>query len=233
MNKTAVSIWNSLAGFIYPRLCLGCNRRLLAQENVLCIECTELLPQTNYHHVKDNATFQRLEGRVELNFATSLGYYTKEGLLQYLIHELKYKRNEDAGKFMGQKLANALKNIDWIKDVNLIVPVPLHKHKQQARGYNQSAIIANVIAKNRGVRLSIGNLIRIVDTDSQTTKGREQRLENMKEAFIVQNKPEFASKHILLVDDILTTGATIEQCALIMQQAGASKVSIATVGVAI
>lgn len=219
--------------FVYPRLCLGCNRALLHQEKILCIECTELLPQTHYHHIRDNATFQRLEGRITIGYATSFGYYTKGGLLQYLVQELKYKGNEAVGVFLGQRLHAALKNQGWINEAELVVPVPLHRQKQKSRGFNQSALIAQRLALGIGLPFNTRALARIVDTDSQTGKGREQRVENMKHAFAVKDTQAIAGKHILLVDDILTTGATIERCALCLQEAGAARISVVTVGIAV
>jgi ComF family protein len=233
MKKAVASIWNNLVGFIYPRLCLGCNRSLLAQEKILCIGCSELLPHTNYHHIRDNATFQRLEGRINLGFATSFGYYTKDGLLQYLVRELKYKGNQSVGTFLGHKLNSAIKSQINTEMPDLVVPVPLHHLKQVSRGFNQSALIATVIASACGLPLNTENLVRIRDTDSQTRKGRAQRVENIKDAFLVKAKDAFADKHVLLVDDILTTGATIEACALTLQEAGAVKISVATIGIAI
>ncbi|HTN17060.1 MAG TPA: ComF family protein [Chitinophagaceae bacterium] len=233
MKKTATSIWNGLIDFVYPRLCLGCNKSLLHQEKVLCIECTELLPQTNYHHIRDNATFQRLEGRINIDCATSFGYYTKGGLLQYLVQELKYKGNRSVGVFLGQKMHAALKNVDWVNAAELIVPVPLHRQKQKLRGFNQSALLGQGIASGLGLPFHTDNLVRIVDTDTQTAKSRAQRVENMKNAFAVKDRTAFANRHILLVDDVLTTGATIERCALSLQEAGVAKISVVTVGIAV
>lgn len=233
MKKTATSIWNGLMDFVYPRLCLGCNKSLLHQEKVLCIACTELLPQTNYHHIRDNTTFQRLEGRIDIAWATSFGYYTKGGLLQYLVRELKYKGNKSVGVFLGQKMYAALKNVDWVNKAELMVPVPLHRQKEKLRGFNQSALIGQCIASGLGLSFHAGNLVRVVDTDTQTAKSRAQRVENMKDAFAVKDKTAFANRHILLVDDILTTGATIERCALCLQEAGVAKVSVVTAGVAV
>lgn len=233
MKKTATSIWNGLLDFVYPRLCLGCNKVLLQQEKVLCIGCTEQLPHTHYHHIHDNATFQRLEGRFAIGHATSFGYYTKGGLLQYLLQELKYKGNRAVGTFLGQRLHAALRNVDWVAEVGLVVPVPLHRRKQKHRGFNQSVLIGQELASGRRLAFQAENLVRITDTDTQTAKSRVQRVENMKNAFAVKDRSAFAQQHILLVDDILTTGATIEHCALALQEAGAAKISVATVGIAV
>ncbi|MBL7713282.1 MAG: ComF family protein [Chitinophagaceae bacterium] len=233
MKKIATSIWNGLLDFIYPRLCLGCNKVLLQQESVLCIGCTEQLPHTHYHHIHDNATFQRLEGRFGIGHATSFGYYTKGGLLQYLLQELKYKGNKSVGTFLGKSLHAALRNVDWLAEAGLVVPVPLHRQKQKYRGFNQSALIGQELAAGRGLPFLAENLVRIVDTGTQTAKSRMQRVENMKNAFVVKDRPAFAQQHILLIDDILTTGATIEHCALALEEAGAAKISVVTVGLAV
>jgi ComF family protein len=218
--------------FIYPSLCEGCGKTLIAQEEILCIECIALLPLTMYHCIAENQTVQRFAGRIVFENATSLAYYTKEGLLQHLLQEFKYRGNKRVGSFLGKKLGIALKKEGWSSNIDVIVPVPLHVKKSKSRGYNQSEIIAQQVAEILNVSIDNLNLIRIKNTDTQTRKSRIERAENMNEAFSVNDISAFSGKHILLLDDVLTTGSTIEGCVAALTAVRGIKISIATIGIA-
>src|SRR4051812_37158886 len=139
---------DGLSYLFYPRLCEGCSKPLLAEEDVLCLNCNVYnLPRTAYHHIADNETAMRFAGRVPIVKATSLAYFTAEGLLQHLLHQLKYYDKKEVGLFLGRQLGYDLKQTGWAKDIDVIVPVPLHPKKEALRGYNQTELIANGISE--------------------------------------------------------------------------------------
>ncbi|MDI9320852.1 MAG: hypothetical protein QM530_10340 [Phycisphaerales bacterium] len=218
--------------FVYPTLCLGCARSLLQQEEVLCIECAGNLPLTNYHHIADNETAARFVGRIKLKHATSFAYFTKDGLLQKMLHQFKYHNHPKVGLFLAKRFAHLLKKTDWIKEIDLIVPVPLHKKKLDRRGFNQSEIIATEIGRILNIAVDMNLLDRKVNTESQTRKSLVQRLENMDGVFQLK-KTSIAHQHILLLDDVLTTGATLESCFRTLQNLELVQISVATIGIAI
>ncbi|MES2479933.1 MAG: phosphoribosyltransferase family protein [Bacteroidota bacterium] len=233
MKKTLQSIWSGMLHFVYPRLCIGCNKSLLDQEQILCLECANELPLTNYHHIQENETASRFAGRIKFNHATSFAYFSKDGLLQKLLHEFKYKNNKAAGVFMARRFAYALQKTDWIKEIDLLIPVPLYRSKLNERGYNQSEIIAKTLSSVLRIEIDIVSLARVTNTDSQVRKSRADRAKNMNHAFSVGNMDNLKGKHILIIDDVLTTGATIEACSAALQSVEGLQFSIATVGIAI
>jgi predicted amidophosphoribosyltransferase len=156
----------------YPRLCEGCSKQLVATEQVLCLSCAMQLPETGYHNIADNETTLRFAGRVPFTHATSFAYFTNDGLLQHLLHGLKYKGKQEIGNYLGRQFAYSLKQTNWISSVDVIIPVPLHRTKQAKRGYNQSMLIANGLSEVLGIPASDKFLLRTKDTESQTNKTR-------------------------------------------------------------
>ena len=227
------SILNGLAHLFYPRLCEGCSKALVANEKVLCISCSLELPETGYHDVPDNETALRFAGRVPFAHATSLAYFTDDGLLQHLVHGLKYKGKKETGYYLGHRLGHCLLQTDWGQTIDVIIPAPLHPAKKAKRGYNQSMLIADGLAAALKKPASDQLLERTRNTQSQTNKTRAQRVDNMKGAFRINKHSGLKGKHILLCDDILTTGATLEACALALLMEENVKISIATIGIAI
>lgn len=222
-----------LSHLIYPRLCEGCSKPLLAEEEVLCLNCNVYhLPRTAYHHIADNETAMRFAGRVQVEKATSFAYFTPEGLLQHLLHRLKYDGKQYIGTYLGKQLAYDLVQIDWQHGIDAIVPVPLHPDKEAARGYNQSQLLAEGMAEVWGIPMWNDVLQRVKNTESQTQKTREERIENMQDAFVAAKTEKIQGKHLLLIDDVLTTGATLEACATALKITPNVKISIATVGIA-
>ncbi len=217
----------------YPRLCEGCNKPLVAGEELLCVGCAVELPETNYHNISDNESALRFAGRIPFQYATTLAYFTNDGLLQHLLHGLKYKGKQEIGYYLGRRLGLGLRETDWIASVDLIIPVPLHITKQNSRGFNQSKLIADGIASVTNQPVSEGMLTRVRNTETQTHKTRTERVNNMQDAFTITAPGTLTNKHILLCDDVLTTGATLEACALALLAAEGVKISIATIGIAV
>lgn len=220
-----------LLHLFYPDLCYGCNKPLLAGEDVLCLNCGSQLPVTHYHHISDNETALRFAGRFPFAHATSYAHFTNDGLLQHLLHGLKYKHRKDIGHYLGSQFAAELQQTSWIGQIDAIVPVPLHHRKEAVRGYNQSLILAygmQTILKKPVLEV----LRRVRHTQSQTRKTRSERIANMNSAFAADKKKFNDARHILLLDDVLTTGATLEACAHTLLHIPDVTVSIATIGIA-
>ena len=220
-----------LLHLFYPSLCEGCGKTLLVSEKVLCLNCALQLPLTNYHHLPDNETATRFAGRVPFEYATSFGYFTNEGLLQHLLHGLKYKNKQEIGLFLGELFAVSLLGIDWVKTLDYIIPVPLHHKKEASRGFNQSKLLADGMGKVLKIPVNCLVLQRTRHTESQTKKSRTERLKNMDGAFSLCQPELLKDKHVFLLDDVLTTGATLESCALTLSQIEGIKISIATIGI--
>jgi len=231
MNPTVHNILHSVAHIFYPKLCEGCNKPLLMQEYVLCIGCESCLSYTHYHVVKNNETTLRIAGRFPFSYATSLAYFNEETLLQHLLHRLKYKNRKNIGSYLGKLLGKAIHTSGWKPDV--IVPVPLYKKKEQKRGYNQSQLIAEGIHEILQIPVLKNAVTRVRPTETQTDKSRLQRVENVKDAFKIIDKKDLEARHVLLIDDVLTTGATIEACADALLSVKNVKLSIATIGIAV
>lgn len=233
MNAALKEMAHGLVHLFYPRLCEGCRKPLLGAEKVLCISCALEMPETNYHHIPDNETELRFAGRIPFEHATSLAYFTNDGLLQHLLHGLKYKGKKEIGDYLGKKLGAELKSSGWA-GIDMILPVPLHPSKEAKRGFNQSLLIAEGIGEVLGIPACDGILLRTRETESQTHKSRTERVNNMEGAFRLKTKGALTNKHILLCDDVLTTGATLEACAMaLLKEEPTLKISLATIGIAV
>lgn len=224
---------HGIAHLFYPLHCSLCNRELSGTEEVLCLPCVLQLPRTGFHHILNNPSYQNFTGRIPIEKATSLVYFTKEGMMQHLMHHFKYKGKAVIGKYMGKLLGEELKKYNWLDNIDAIIPVPLHRKKEFKRGFNQSASFAEGIAETSGKPVLSHILKRIKNTSTQTHKSRAERIDNMRDVFELRNKEQINQKHLLLVDDVLTTGATLEACALALLKQVNVKISIATLALAI
>lgn len=232
-NNPLKDLAEGLSHIIYPRLCEGCSKALLQEEDVLCLNCSIYnLPRTAYHHIPENETYMRFAGRFPIEKATSLAYFTPNGLLQHLLHRLKYEERKDIGTYLGRQLGGDILQTGWAKGIDVIVPVPLHPKKEAARGFNQTIIIAEGMAEMLHLPVAAKAVQRVRFTESQTNKTREERLENVQGAFAVSDTEQIKGKHILLVDDVVTTGATLEACTQALLAVEGVTISIATVGIA-
>jgi ComF family protein len=210
---------------IYPESCAACGQTLLKNEETLCTSCIFNLPKTNYWKTKDNPVSKIFWGRIPVENACSFYHFTKGGKVQHLLHQLKYKGNKNVGYFTGKLFGAELCNTPF-KDIDALVPVPLHLSKVKKRGYNQSELIAQGIAEVMQKPLKTNWLIRKYASETQTKKSRFLRWENVKEIFATENELEFESKHLLIVDDVITTGATIEACAQLLLKVKGVRISI-------
>ena len=212
MNTPFLRIRESLAHLLFPRLCEGCQQPLLYQEDVLCLGCALSLPRSGFHNVPLNEAALRLAGRMPFESATAFGIFTVEGLLQHLLHRLKYKGRRSIGHYLGQQAGWDLRNASWVAGLSGIVPVPLHPAKERLRGYNQAGVLAEGLSEVLRIPVCDKLLRRTRHTSSQTLKSREERVRNVGTAFALEQPPP-AGSHLLLIDDVLTTGATLESAA--------------------
>lgn len=224
--------YNHLLEFFYPKLCIACSERLVTQEQFLCISCWHDLPVSNFHNDPGNRVAQLFWGRVFLENATAYFAYNKGSNYQHLIHFIKYKGMKELGFVAGQRFGNVLSASPLFQNIDVIVPVPLHPKKEKQRGYNQSEWIARGIADTMNKPLISNNLIRVTHTSTQTRKTRFERWENVEGIFTINTPESFEGKHVLIVDDVVTTGSTLEACANELKKIAGVKVSIATLAFA-
>ncbi len=204
---------DSIINLFYPRVCAACGDALLKDEETVCLKCRYLLPKTGYEMNPENPLAQVFYGRVKFHAVTAYFFFAKQGKVQHLIHELKYKGNWEAGVFLGQQLGESIKDAPLFQGIDYLVPVPLHPKREKKRGYNQSMMIARGIAETTGIPIGDKYLVRVVNTATQTKKSKEERFQNVKDIFQVCHAEELQGKRILLIGDVLTTGATLESCA--------------------
>jgi ComF family protein len=223
-----MALLKDIFDLFYPNLCTICNEYLVENESVICTFCRHDLPMTNISDFKNNKITQTFYGSVLLEKAFSLLYYRKEGSTQKLIHDLKYKGNEEVGTFFGNWIGEILQENQKFKNVDFIIPVPLHPRKLRERGYNQVTKFGEQLDLHLRIPFIENNLIRISATKTQTFKARFERFKNLETKFLLQNPSFFNDKHVLLIDDVITTGATLEACAKEFEKTKNCKISILT-----
>ncbi|WP_316931475.1 ComF family protein [Psychroserpens sp. Hel_I_66] len=197
----------------------------------ICTDCRHQLPLTNFHQEKDNAVHKMLYGRIKLEQATALLHFSKKGIVQQLMHNLKYRGHEEIGLFLGEWLGEELKHINGYSNIDVVIPVPLHKQKLKSRGYNQVDNFGIAIAKALGAEFNSSVLIKTTNTKTQVFKDRLKRNFNDNTNFKIVNGNTLENKHILIVDDIITTGATIEDCANRLLEIKGITLSLATMSI--
>ena len=222
---------NSISLF-YPPLCVGCSEALLANEKFLCSECFADLPKTNYHLFKDNRAYEQLSIRFPVQRATAYLYYNKQGLGQKLIASVKYRGDIALGEWLGAFLAEDILPSGFFEGIDGLIPVPLHKKKQRKRGFNQSEALAKGITAGTGIPMDTTILYRAKANVSQTSKGVYERWKNTKDIFQVKDAEQFKNKHWLLIDDVLTTGSTLEACAQALLQCEGVRISVLALAIA-
>jgi ComF family protein len=228
-NKIRHGVVNDLLWLVYPSICASCNNSLNSGEICICTWCRLHLPLTDFHVEADNPVAKHFWGKVPVVAGTAAYYFTKGEKVQRLIHNLKYKGRKDIGVFIGELYGHTLKRSSLFYSVEVIVPVPIHVRKQRKRGYNQSDYFAEGLSTAMNIPFETKALRRIIDTDSQTRKKRYSRFESMRNAFDVGKPKTIEGKHVLLVDDVITTGSTLISCAQTILQVSGTKVSIATI----
>lgn len=231
MHTTLESYLQGFAGLIFPRYCAACGDALYTNEKILCMGCHAELPRTGFHHDAENEVAQIFWGRVPAEHVTSFMYFAKGSRFQQILHELKYNGQKEIGITMGRMFGGELKNTPF-STADMLIPVPLHPSKLKARGYNQSELIAAGISEILHLPLETNLISRAFDTRSQTHKSKYERWENVKDIFRCENPEALKNKHVILVDDVITTGATLEACSSCLLQVEGIKISLVSLAFA-
>lgn len=224
------NIFKNLLDLFFPHMCVICETNLMESEKFVCLNCLSLLPKTNYYKQANNPIEQLLTGRIPFVRVASYMFFVKGGSLQHVIHELKYRNNPEIGIWLGRICAKDLYGTLFLKNIDYIVPVPLHPKRLRKRGYNQSFMIAKGLSAGTGIPVREDIVFRIKNNESQTSKSKTERYNNVSGIFGISDLSVFEGKHILLVDDLITTGATIEECAKTILLSSNTKISIFTIG---
>jgi ComF family protein len=212
MNGGLLDIGKDFIGLFFPNYCFGCNRSLVKGEDTLCTICLIDLPKTNYHLVIDNPIKSRLTGRLPIEHAIAYLKFRKSGIVQHLLHELKYNNHPEIGFKLGSTYGKELAQAGFQNEFDVIIPIPLHPTRLRKRGYNQSAKFAEGLSHSLGIPWAESISIRKTTTSTQTKKSKQERWENVEGAFGIQSAEKIVGQRILLVDDVVTTGATLEAC---------------------
>ena len=230
LSGITMSFFSNIKTLFYPKQCMGCGNDTLPDEEELCSACFAHLPFTGFEAQPDNMVAKLFWGRVSLHHAYSVFYFNKGLVLQRLIHALKYKDKTEVGVYLGNLAALAVQKVDDTPDY--LVPVPLHPHKLRKRGYNQCHFICKGISEITGIPLEETNVVKAIATETQTNKNRIHRWQNVEGSFSVADNGLLNNKHILLVDDVITTGATIEACVTELLKIPGIKITVASLAMA-
>jgi len=228
-----MSLLDDFISLFFPRICYGCGNSLYKNEEVLCTYCLFRLPKTHFHLESDNPVSRMFWGRVEIESAAAFCYYRKSGKVQQLIHQFKYKGKKEIGSYIGRLYGDYLTKTEAFNNIDLIVPVPLHPKKIRKRGYNQSELFGLGLSQAMNVKLDKTTLFRTRASSTQTKKSRYKRWENVETIFSLRNGENLKGAHILLVDDVVTTGSTLEACAQALLQIEGVRVSVAAMAYAV
>ena len=232
MGSGLLSYLDDFISLIYPRLCYACGNPLFLNEHLICTRCHLHMPLTNSHLQSDNPVEKVFWGRIPLEGAAARYYFRKGGPVQNLLHNLKYKNAPEIGVYIGRIFGKELLESDVFRSVEVIMPVPLHKDKEKKRGYNQAGVFARGLGIGMNRPVDDQSLYRAYFTESQTQKSRFVRWENVHSVFAVRNPERLEGKHILIADDVVTTGATLEGCASRLLEIPGVRISVAAIATA-
>ncbi len=221
------TILDDFISLFFPRFCLACSGPMVRGEEILCTHCITELPKTHYHLLPENQIKLRLAGRLPIHHAWAFLKFRKRGIVQHLLHQLKYNQHPEVGVRLGQAYGWELSQHGYDKHFDLIVPVPLHTTRQRQRGYNQSAKFAEGLSLAMNIPWDESVSIRTLSSETQTHKSKSERWDNVKDVFSIDSSSKVMDKRILLVDDVITTGATLEACGQHLVSNGCRQLSIA------
>lgn len=222
----------NLIHLFFPPVCAGCHSFLVSNEKVICTTCRHHIPLTNHHLNSNNEAFQKFYGRILVEYSSALLYFHKKGIVQELIHNLKYKGQEEIGTVLGEWCANDLKNLKILQSVDAIIPVPLHKRKLRERGYNQVTNFGTKLSNGLNIPFNSNLLVRNIYSKTQSRKSFLSRSDGIDTIFDVNFTEKDHDKHFLLIDDVLTTGSTLEACSHALLKIPGAKISIVCMAMA-
>lgn len=225
-------MFESIINLFFPKVCSGCSSFLLSNENVICTVCRHDIPLTNHHLNPENDAFKKFYGRIPVIHTSALFYFHKKGIVQELIHNLKYKGHEEIGAILGEWYAEDLKTITLLQTVDEIIPVPLHRKKLKERGYNQVTAFGEALSSRLNIDYNDSILIRNVYSKTQSKKNLLGRTEGIETIFDVSFTEKNHDKHFLLIDDVITTGSTLEACSRALLKIPGAKISIVCMAMA-
>ena len=225
-------MFKSIINLFFPKVCSGCNSFLLTNENVICTHCRHDIPLTNHHLIADNDAFKKFYGRIPVLHASALFYFHKKGIVQQLIHNLKYKGHEEIGTILGEWYAEDLKTINLLHDIDQIIPVPLHRRKLKERGYNQVTAFGEALSSTLNLEYNNSILVRNIYSKTQSKKNLLGRTEGIETIFDVSFTDSDHNKHFLLIDDVITTGSTLEACSRALLKIPGARISIVCMAMA-
>ncbi|MBR4157022.1 MAG: ComF family protein [Bacteroidales bacterium] len=223
-----MKLLDHIINLFYPRLCAACGNLLMSKEEDVCLSCRYLLPKTMYEKNADNPLALMFYGQIDFHAVMAEFFFSKTGKVQHLLHQLKYEGNKEAGFFLGQQIGESIKEAELFQGIDYLVPIPLHPKKEHIRGYNQSHVIAQGVENVTGIPIMNGSLYRKVFTSTQTKKSREERWDNVRDIFGIKDYERLKGRHVLLIDDVLTTGATLLAAGTTLSQVDDIKISVAT-----
>jgi len=226
-------IISDLIYLLYPEICYACNDFPPAKQQIFCTTCLYELPFTDHFINQENELLFHFAGRQKVSFGASLLYLNKQGMVHRLMNNLKYKKHQEIATVLGNYFGKALQKTDDLSEIDYIIPVPIYYKKLRKRGFNQSALFANGISEITGTTVLLDQIIKVKATNSQTGLNRTQRLENVQSTIEVRNPELLRGKHVLLVDDIITTGATLESCIISLVESTEVEISLGTMAITI
>jgi len=232
VNSYLRELSNDLLHVMFPDLCLACRKLPKTRDASFCVDCLHIMPYTDHFFIKENDVTKHFRGRVTLLHGGALLRFREGGIVQNMLHQLKYKKRREIGEVLGEIAGRKFLDSPLFMVPDIIIPVPVHPEKVRRRGYNQSSVFGMAVGQVIGVPLSDHVLIKDKETTSQTGKSRTDRVVNVEEVFVLKRPDEINGRNVLLVDDVVTTGATLEACCLKLKESGAKSLSILTIAAA-
>lgn len=223
---------NDFVSLVFPEYCYGCEAALVRSEKYLCVSCIATLPKTDFHKQRDNILSRKFWGKIPIKDTLAFLYFSKKGVVQNMLFHLKYEGAKEIGEKLGVEYGKYLKKEQFMPTIDLVLPIPLHPNKLKTRGYNQAEVFGKAFANELNLNFDEKVVSRAKETETQTKKGRLDRWKNVDNIFEITDTELIKNKKILIVDDVITTGSTIEACASALLEAGVAEISVGAIAIA-